>query len=897
MTGKLLLIDGHSIINRAFYGLPDLTNAEGKHTGAVYGFLNILFRFIDEEKPDALAVAFDVHAPTFRHKIYAEYKGKRKPMPEELRSQVPLLKEVLDAMGVCRMEQAGLEADDLLGTAATRSERAGWDVTIVSGDRDLLQVATDHIIIAQPKTVRGQTTVTRYDEPAVREEWGVSGERFIELKALMGDTSDNIPGLPKVGEKTARDLMAQFGSGDAIFARSDEITKKGLRETVAANRAVYDLSKTLATIDLDAPFVFDLSAAKLPEGGFRGYFTPAAYEIYRELGFKNLLSRFSSDSGQKEISTGQNAVVEAKILTDGSAFSEAMRSISESASDYIGISILCDRDNDHIIPVAVSFCAEDVCYAASIGDGISAEMLDSALTALSEKKRMVLFRSGESYGLYRPACFDPEREDTVPQIFDTAIASYLLNPLNAQIMPEDVASACGLSPIPLRTQVFGKDPYAAHPDKTMNYAGQIAQMNRLAAPILESRLKESGMWTLFEEIEMPLSFILFDMERIGIRVRREELRAYGDRLESRIRELEQAIHNAAGVVFNINSPKQLGEILFERMGMPGGKKTKTGYSTAADVLEKLSEEHPIVRDILEYRGLTKLKSTYADGLEGFIREDGRIHTTFHQTVTATGRISSSDPNLQNIPMRTTLGREIRKVFVPEEGCLFADADYSQIELRILAAMSGDQTLIEAYREGRDIHAITASKVFGVPFEEVTPLMRRNAKAVNFGIVYGISSFGLSQNIDISRSEAADYIKQYFATYPGIKSYLDGLVAVAKKCGYAETLYGRKRPIPELKSSNFMQRSFGERVAMNAPIQGTAADIMKIAMIRVWRRLKQEGLRSRLILQIHDELLIETAAEEKERICQILEEEMTGAAKLAVPLIAECHTGSDWFEAK
>ncbi|MBR5115567.1 MAG: DNA polymerase I, partial [Lachnospiraceae bacterium] len=384
---------------------------------------------------------------------------------------------------------------------------------------------------------------------------------------------------------------------------------------------------------------------------------------------------------------------------------------------------------------------------------------------------------------------------------------------------------------------------------------------------------------------------------IGVRVRREELRAYGDRLTSRIEALEQAIHSAAGAPFNINSPKQLGEILFEKMGLPGGKKTKTGYSTAADVLEKLSEDHPIVRDILEYRGLTKLKSTYADGLEGFIGTDGRIHTSFHQTVTATGRISSSDPNLQNIPMRTDLGREIRKVFVPGDGYLFADADYSQIELRILAAMSGDQTLIDAYREGRDIHAITASKVFGVPFEEVTPLMRRNAKAVNFGIVYGISSFGLSQNIDISRSEAADYIRQYFATYPGIKAFLDGLVKKARESGYAETLYGRRRPIPDLKSSNFMQRSFGERVAMNAPIQGTAADIIKIAMIRVWKRLKEEHLKSQLILQIHDELLIETAAEEEAQVCRILEEEMTGAAELAVPLIAECHTGANWFEAK
>lgn len=939
MQKKLLLIDGHSILNRAFYGLPDLTNAEGRHTGAVYGFLTILYRFIEEEQPDALAVAFDVHAPTFRHAFYPEYKGKRKPMPEELREQVPLLKEVLDAMGIFRMEQAGLEADDLLGTAARRSEAAGWLVTIVSGDRDLLQVATDRIIIAQPKTVRGTTTVERFDAKGVEAAYGVSGERFIDLKALMGDASDNIPGLPKVGEKTAKDLMAQFGSGDAVFEHAQEITKKALKETVLNGRDIYELSRRLATIDQDAPFSFAVEKTLIPEGDATAYFRPEACALLRRLGFVRLLERYASQKTQAPAAAGENTegagAVKDAVRICGSA-DEAQEAFSlicgdqsgagetdgdAQSSDCIGVCVLYDTgrkkggsqgsltalDSGDVLPggslygVAVSYRMEQREHAFFLRPGpeLPQKRIAEMLRDLSLRRQLAFYGITDFYRLLAETGIEPDKAGGAgTPCFDTQLAVYLLNPLASEPTVADAATILSC-PETVRTweERHGKDDYSAHPDDAAGFAVEKASLALEGRALSETKLSENGMLPLMQKVEMPLSHILYDMELLGVRVEKSELEAYGRRLTGRIDELEGIIHNAAGEVFNINSPKQLGEILFEKMHLPGGKKTKTGYSTAADVLEKLAPEAPVVRDILEYRGLTKLKSTYADGLAAFIGPDGRIHSRFHQMVTATGRISSSDPNLQNIPMRTELGRAIRRVFIPEEGFIFADADYSQIELRILAAMSGDPDLIEAYREGKDIHAITASKVFGVPFEEVTPLMRRNAKAVNFGIVYGISSFGLSQNIDISRADAAAYIKQYFETYPGVKRFLDSLVGNAREKGYAETLYGRRRPIPELKSSNFMQRSFGERVAMNAPIQGTAADIMKIAMIRVWRRLKEENLKSRLILQIHDELLIETAIDEKEAVGRILTEEMKGAASLAVPLEVDCHFGSDWFEAK
>lgn len=899
MSEKLVLIDGHSILNRAFYGVPDLSNAQGLHTNAVYGFLNILFKLLDEEKPDYLTVAFDVKAPTFRHEIFKEYKGTRKPMPQELREQVPVLKDVLHAMGIKTMEQAGLEADDILGTLAKRAEKKGMDVSLVSGDRDLLQIATDKIKIRIPKTKGTRTEVEDYYASDVQEKYGVTPVGFIELKALMGDTADNIPGVPKVGEKTATELLKQFCTLDNLYEHVDEVTKKAVRESLIANKDLAYLSLTLATIDINSPVELDWEEARIKE-----LFTPEAYELFARLEFKNMLGRF------EHTAAGGNGLTEKIRMT--SEFGEAQSVFDRAGqAERCGFFILTDTDEKELCALALCFDEEEISVLRAEGF-VTAQWLCGQLSGLYKKGvRLSTFHMKKAYGALLSG---GERELTAEAgtasdsvrcgtetLFDVLIAAYLLNPLKNDYEPEDVANEyLGIS-LQSRKQMFDKmrltDAVTQNPEAFAEYAGSIAYVCFAAQEKLEERLLSEGMKDLFEEIEMPLSRVLYEMEKEGIAVRRDELQSYGDALTGRIRELEQSIHEKAGCEFNINSPKQLGEVLFEKMGLKGGKKTKTGYSTAADILEKLAPDHPIVEEILEYRGLTKLKSTYADGLVDYIGEDGRIHTSFNQTITATGRISSTDPNLQNIPMRTELGRLIRKVFVPKDGYVFTDADYSQIELRVLAHISGDEQLIEAYRSDADIHRITASKVFHTPFEEVTDLQRRNAKAVNFGIVYGISSFGLSQDLSITRKEASEYIEQYFATYPKVKEFLDGQVEKAKETGYVTTIYGRKRPIPELKSSNFMQRSFGERVAMNSPIQGTAADIMKIAMIHVWEELRERKLSSRLILQIHDELLIETKREEAEEVARLLEEEMKKAAKLEVSLEADVHTGENWYDAK
>lgn len=899
MSEKLVLIDGHSILNRAFYGVPDLSNAQGLHTNAVYGFLNILFKLLDEEKPDYLTVAFDVKAPTFRHEIFKEYKGTRKPMPQELREQVPVLKDVLHAMGIKTMEQAGLEADDILGTLAKRAEKKGMDVSLVSGDRDLLQIATDKIKIRIPKTKGTRTEVEDYYASDVQEKYGVTPVGFIELKALMGDTADNIPGVPKVGEKTATELLKQFSTLDNLYEHVDEVTKKAVRESLIANKDLAYLSLTLATIDINSPVELDWEEARIKE-----LFTPEAYELFARLEFKNMLGRF------EHTAAGGNGLTEKIRMT--SEFGEAQSVFDRAGqSERCGFFILTDTDEKELCALALCFGEEEISVLRAEGF-VTAQWLCGQLSGLYKKGvRLSTFHMKKAYGALLSG---GERELTAEAgtasdsvrcgtetLFDVLIAAYLLNPLKNDYEPEDVANEyLGIS-LQSRKQMFDKmrltDAVMKNPEAFAEYAGSIAYVCFAAQEKLKERLLSEGMKDLFEEIEMPLSRVLYEMEKEGIAVRRDELQSYGDALTGRIRELEQSIHEKAGCEFNINSPKQLGEVLFEKMGLKGGKKTKTGYSTAADILEKLAPDHPIVEEILEYRGLTKLKSTYADGLADYIGEDGRIHTSFNQTITATGRISSTEPNLQNIPMRTELGRLIRKVFVPKDGYVFTDADYSQIELRVLAHISGDEQLIEAYRSDADIHRITASKVFHTPFEEVTDLQRRNAKAVNFGIVYGISSFGLSQDLSITRKEASEYIEQYFATYPKVKEFLDGQVEKAKETGYVTTIYGRKRPIPELKSSNFMQRSFGERVAMNSPIQGTAADIMKIAMIHVWEELRERKLSSRLILQIHDELLIETKREEAEEVARLLEEEMKKAAKLEVSLEADVHTGENWYDAK
>lgn len=895
MKKKLVLIDGHSILNRAFYGVPDLSNGKGLHTNAIYGFLNILFKILEEEKPDYLAVAFDVKAPTFRHEIFKEYKGTRKPMPDELREQVPVMKDVLRAMNVVIVEQAGLEADDILGTLAKRAEADGMEVALVSGDRDLLQIATDVIKIRIPKTKQGKTEIEDYYAEDVKSAYQVTPLQFIEFKALMGDTSDNIPGVPKIGEKTATSLMVEYGSIDNIYANIDSITKKSVKETLQNNRELADLSKVLATIKTDCDFAFDYEAAKA-----EGYFTQEAYGMFKQLEFKNMLSKFENvqDSQSNEeirkgfhiLQTKEECIKQLKKAEKNS--SKIGLTIVEQNGEWLGLSFTVSANEsyfyymDTVIPQNQQLSLFDTFKEENYDD------LKEALKSLSLKVNVATLDIKKQYPYM-------QTED-ISKYFDVIIGAYLLNPLKSDYDGESIAAEHLNMTIPGQKEFFGKKTIREfaeeNKDALAEYFMYQSYVAYAAEEVLRNKLQAEGMLSLMQDMEMPLSYVLFDMECEGITVREEELKEYSVYLGEKIAELEKNIYALAGMEFNINSPKQLGEVLFEHMKIPGGKKTKTGYSTAADVLEKLAADHPIVNHILEYRGLAKLKSTYADGLTAYIREDKRIHTSFNQTITATGRISSTEPNLQNIPIRMELGRKIRKAFVAGDGCVLMDADYSQIELRVLAHMSGDEELINAYKTDQDIHKITASKVFNTPLEEVTPLQRRNAKAVNFGIVYGISSFGLSQDLSISRKEAAEYIEQYFATYPKVKEFLDKLVSDAKEKGYITTMFGRKRPIPELHSSNFMQRSFGERVAMNSPIQGTAADIIKIAMIKVWKALKEAELKSKLILQVHDELLIETYQDEVDRVRTILESNMREAADLAVELAVDLHVGDNWYEA-
>ncbi len=910
MSEKIVLIDGHSILNRAFYGVPLLSNSSGLHTNAIYGFLNIMFKILEEEKPQYLAVAFDVKAKTFRHEMFAEYKGTRKPMPAELHEQVPVIKEVLQAMGVLIMEQPGLEADDILGTMAKRAQSKGMEVALISGDRDLLQIADEHIKIRIPKTKGGgKTEVEDYYPADVVAKYQVNPKQFIELKALMGDTADNIPGVPKVGEKTATDLIVNFGSVSGVYEHIEEVTKPAIRKTLEENKELAELSLKLATIEINAEIPFDIK-----DGVIADFYNAEAYALFQKLELKSFLSRFAAGVVKQDRKIEQITVTTVKEAT--AHFNKAMKAKymglvllpaeeGEAVADFGQMSLFAPvAEESKLTGVAFAYNAEQIIWIAK-NDEISEAFIFENLQKITESKNGPVISVYDSKNVYPYLLTDAMRKQVAKAIsgrfFDILIGAYLLYPLKSDYTIEDIASEHLDRTMATFKQEFPKmtpaQAYNEKRDACISYYCDMAGVAYDAYEVLKAKLQETKMLTLFTETEMPLAVVLGEMEESGVIVKRDELKAYGDELQSKIEVLEKRIHEAAGENFNINSPKQLGEILFDKMALPGGKKTKTGYSTAADVLEGLAKDHAIVADVLEYRGLAKLKSTYADGLAGEIAEDGRIHTTFHQTITATGRISSTEPNLQNIPIRMEMGRLIRKVFVPKSGCVFMDADYSQIELRILAHMSEDEQLIEAYRSAEDIHRITASKVFHVPFEEVTPLQRRNAKAVNFGIVYGISSFGLSQDLSISPKEAKVYIDEYFNTYPGIKAFLDKAVADAKELGYSTTMFGRRRPIPELSSSNFMQRSFGERVAMNAPIQGTAADIMKIAMIRVRDRLVAENCKSKVLLQVHDELLLEVEKDEISKVEEILRSEMENAANLAVSLDVDLHTGDNWYETK
>lgn len=885
MAEKIMLIDGNSIVNRAFYGVPLLTNGEGRYTNGVYGFLNILFKLLDEEQPDYLAVAFDLHAPTFRHRTFDGYKGTRKGMPEELREQMPLLKEVLQAMHIPIFEQEGFEADDILGTLSALAEKNGIVPVVVSGDRDLLQLAGETLKVRIPKTKGGRTETEDYYAADVQAKYGVAPAEFIDMKALMGDTSDNIPGVPGIGEKTAAKIIMQYHDIETAIAHAAEIKPKKASENLAAYQEQARLSKFLATIVRDMPLEWDKESLKIGD-----MFNQTAYELVKRLEFKSMFSHFEGSA-----SAPKQAEQTYRFVADREGAKEVLAALKKGEVGYAFV-----YENEEGQGLAL--------YQEQLG-GVWIE----ASMAFLMQELLEIFQPFFADSAYRKIGHDVKKDirflrsygyNGFTAEFDTAIGAYILNATGSSYEYDDIAATFLNETYPSQEEVFGKGrtkkAFAALPEAERTaYGARQAEIFFRARKVMEERLAENEQKSLFYDMEMPLIYVLADMEKYGIKVDKAALLAYQKRLGESLDGMEEEIYALAGEKFNINSPKQLGVILFERLGLKGGKKTKTGYSTAADVLEKLRTAHPIVERILHYRQLAKLKSTYADGLLAVMdAETEKIYSTFNQTITATGRISSTEPNLQNIPVRLELGRELRKIFIPEsaEFC-FLDADYSQIELRVLAHISGDESLIAAFKSNQDIHRMTASQVFHVPFDEVTPLQRSNAKAVNFGIIYGKGAFSLGQDLGISRKEAEEYINAYFARYPKIKTFMEDTIKNGAKNGYVSTLWNRRRNMPELQSSNFMQRAAGERAAMNMPIQGTAADIIKLAMIKVHRALQEGGYRSRLILQVHDELLIEAYKEEKDAVAKILKENMEHAADLLVPLDVDVHEGASWFEAK
>ena len=850
---KLMILDGNSIVNRAYYGVRPLNAPDGTPTNAIYGFVAILQRLLEEQQPQAVCVSFDLKAPTFRHQQYEAYKAQRKGMPEELAAQMPILKEVLDAMGIRRYELEGYEADDILGTAAAVCERSGWDCVIVTGDKDSLQLITDTTSVCNVKTRMGQTETVLYTPERFQEEYGFDPPLMVDLKALMGDSSDNIPGVPGVGEKTAMDLVRRYGEIKNIYANLDSLEiKEGVRKKLAQGRESAEMSYWLATIIRDVPLDF-----KPEDNLWDKNYTDALYGIFKRLGFNKFIEKWGlTENGEAAISDEQSHLPRLELSS-----MEEIDALIATLNGVEQLAVYPLEGLDHI-----ELCDGKTVYDAAWN------------------------RCGEGYDRLLSAVFSPEIKKTGHNVkdlmglllkeglstesfvFDTALAAYLLEATESDYALERIS---------------------------VRYTGAEAAGAEAVfklTPVLDAKLRELDMDGLYYQAELPLCAVLAEMEAAGFFVDRKALYDFGESLNAGIAQLQQSIWNHAGHEFNINSPKQLGAVLFDELLLPYGKKTKTGWSTNADVLEKLQGKHPIVDEVLEYRMLTKLKSTYADGLLKVISEDGRIHTNFQMTVTATGRLSSTEPNLQNIPVRKKLGAQIRNMFVAAPGMMLVDADYSQIELRLLAHISGDETMKEAFLSGEDFHTVTASNVFGVPVSEVTPILRSRAKAVNFGIVYGISAFSLAQDIGVYPNEAKAYIDAYLEKYHGVRDYMKQIVETAKAQGYVATIYGRRRYLPELKSANFNMRSFGERVALNMPVQGTAADIIKLAMVNVHRRLKAERLKARLILQVHDELIVECPGEEAEQVRQILTEEMENAARLSVPLLAEAHIGHSWAEA-
>lgn len=873
MKKKILLFDGLSIANRAFYGIPLLTNKEGRYTNAVYGFLNIMISMIEKEKPDLVGVAFDVSAPTFRHIQNVEYKGTRKGMPQELREQIPLLKEVLGLMNVHILQKEGFEADDILGTLAKAGERDGYNMVVVSGDRDLLQITSEDIELKIPKTKQQGTEIESYFAKDVVEKYEVSPLEFIDVKGLMGDASDNIKGVPGIGEKTAIKLIKQYHSIENLYEHIDEITQKKLKENLITYKDQALESKMLATIVCDVPleytwdeFYLDLTLSEEAE------------EVFKQLDFKKLIARLPRISATKEVETIEVSKQES-LDTMGS--SECM---------------------------AITYAYEDGCLELGIAEGKGVNFLSLDLS--KDQAEVKTFFEKET-GL--KVIHDSKKLRHIlaemhieikGQVFDTFIAAYLIDPTSETYEISELAdNFLGMQNVPSYEELVGKGKsqkrwLGLDENTRVDFLTRRAHILYEAYDVLQKELDKNDMQILFNDIEMPLVKVLFDMEREGIKVDLEKLQAYGKELDALIEREAERVYELAGESFNINSPKQLGVILFEKMDIPPVKKTKTGYSTAAEVLEKLRDGYPIVEHILAYRQYTKLKSTYVEGLIAVMTSEHKIHSSFNQTITATGRISSTEPNLQNIPVKLEMGRRIRELFIPSsDEYIFLDADYSQIELRVLAALAGDENLIHAFNEGIDIHTLTASQVFHVPFEEVTPLERSNAKAVNFGIVYGIGAFSLSEDLKITQKEAAAYIEGYFEKYPKIKEYLDGCISFARDHGYVKTIFNRKRDIPEINSKNFNLREFGKRKAMNTPIQGTAADIIKLAMVHVHQALRDEGLKSKVILTVHDELLLEVYRPEQEKVAKLLKEKMEQAVNLKVAMSVEVHSGENWLAAK
>ena len=862
---KLLVLDGNSIFNRAFYGIKLLTAKDGTFTNAIYCFLTMLHKIKEDTNPDAVAVAFDMRAPTFRHKEYDGYKAQRKGMPPELAQQLPILKELLTLLGYRIVECEGYEADDILGTLARVCTEEGHECVLATGDRDSLQLVNPSVTVRLAATKFGQPVVTVYDEAKIKEDYGVTPHQLIDIKALQGDSSDNIPGVSGIGAKGAADLIQKYGSIEAIYQNFDQLDlKPAMRKKLEEGKESAFLSYKLGTICLQAPIDTNLEHYHVSEGDVQ-----AAVRLMAKLELFSLIKKWGLD----QIEVEQEALITEQSLQiqECDDTQSLLQQLQQTGSAYFLVSY-----RDKQVETLYFHLENTIC---TVNTAKHADFLKAFCESEDIKKY-----THDVKPLY--AALYRQNIGLVQVEMDTMLAGYLLNPSSSNYEIERMATEYGVEQPQMDSRLIEQD-------SMVKWAAIYPALYR----VIDDKISQNTQHKLLHEIELPLAKVLAQMEELGFAVDKAGIAEYGEIMQNKIDRLQDLVYEEVGYQFNLNSPKQLGEALFIKLGLPAGKKTKTGYSTNAEVLEKLRYEHPVVELILEYRTLAKIKSTYCDGLLKVVEEDGRIHSSFNQTETRTGRISSTEPNLQNIPVRTDVGRELRKFFVAKEGCVLVDADYSQIELRVLAHVANDSGMIEAFKENDDIHRNTAAQVFHMPREMVTPLMRSRAKAVNFGIIYGIGAFSLAKNIGVTRKEAEEYIKTYLDHFSGVRNYMTNVVEHAKETGYVETLFGRRRYLPELSSSNFNLRSFGERVAMNMPIQGTAADIIKIAMIRVVHRLEKEGLRARLILQVHDELIVEAPEEEAPLVQQLLTEEMEQAIHLSVPMVAEATIGKTWYDAK